>query len=57
MEGSMDDRKDKAKTPLVTPYDEAERNEAPTPVETDAPVSTDANGDINRNPDLGGRID
>ena len=53
----MDDRKDEVATPLVAPYDEADRDEAPKPVDTDAPVSTDRKGDKVELPDLGGRFD
>ena len=53
----MDDRKDQVATPLVAPHDEADRDEAPKPVDTDAPVSTDRKGDKVELPDLGGRID
>ena len=59
----MDDKKDKAATPLVAPYDRSKPDEEPNPdeepksVDTDAPGSTDENGEPVDFPDLGGRID
>lgn len=53
----MDDRKEEAATPLVAPYDEADNDAAPKPVDTEAPVSTDRQGDKVDLPDLGGKID
>ena len=53
----MDDKKDKAATPLVAPHEGSKPDEAPTAVDTDAPVSTDENGEPVDLPDLGGRID
>ena len=53
----MDDKKDKAATPLVSPYDRSQSDEAPKPVDTGAPVSTDEDGEPVDLPDLGGKID
>ena len=54
----MDDKdRRQVVTPMVAPHDEAEADEAPRTVDTDAPVSTDEKGDPVDLPDLGGRID